>query len=357
MDYNNKLKEYITTVVSRNASDIHFNVDSVPVVRIFKELTPLSVEKNLSEEDVFGLLSVMLSPEDLERYQQQKYIEFSYHVSSDAINARFRGNAYYRLGSPAITLRTISLVIPTLEELGLPEKLKDITRLQQGLFLVVGPTGSGKSTTAASMLDYINTNDARHIISIEDPVEFLISPKKSIISQRQVPIDARSFEEGLATALRSDGDVIFVSELRRQETMEIGMTAAEVGHLVITTVHANSATQAVNRIIDTFPAIAHSQIREVLASSLIGVFSMRLVPGVSKGLVPAYELFLNNTASANLIRTQRVEDINNIIQTNLHNGMISLDQNLSNLVKAGEISLETAYAYASNRLSIEKFIN
>lgn len=356
MDYQKTLHGYITTVLGRGASDLHLFANSSPVVRVFRELSVLTEEKTLSEEDIYAFLSLMLTPEQLELLKKKKSIEFSYSPEIASSTSRFRGNAYFKLGTPSIALRAIPESIPSLEELNLPTKLKDIAKEKQGFFIVVGPTGNGKSTTVAAILDHINATETKHIISIEDPVEFIISPKKCLISQKEVPIDTNSFNDGLVSSLRSDGDIIFVSEMRTYETMSTGIIAAEVGHLVFTTLHANGATQAVNRVIDVFPVEAQSQTREALASSLLGVFSVRLVPRNSGGLIPAYELFLNNSASANLIRSERTEDIQNVIQTNLHNGMISLDQSLANLVREGEISLESAYSYSTSKDMIDRFI-
>ncbi|MGH7249468.1 MAG: type IV pilus twitching motility protein PilT, partial [Minisyncoccia bacterium] len=244
----------------------------------------------------------------------------------------------------------------TMEELHLPPILADLARKKQGFFLVVGPVGQGKSTTLSAMISVINNEQARNIITIEDPIEHVYEANKSIISQREVGIDTKDFHVALKEVFREDVNVIMVGEMRTPETISTAVTAAETGHLVLSTLHTNNASQTIDRIIDSFPGNQQDQIRSQLAASLLGIFSQRLVPRISGGLIPAYELLLNNNAVANLIREKRTHEIDVVIETGMESGMVDLNHSLIELVRAGEISIENAHQYSLNPKGFERLI-
>ncbi|MCD5396722.1 MAG: type IV pilus twitching motility protein PilT [Candidatus Pacebacteria bacterium] len=256
----------------------------------------------------------------------------------------------------SVVFRVVQQKIKTLEELNLPEILEVFARKKQGFFLVVGPTGHGKSTTLASMIELINQNRSSHILTIEDPVEYVYKQKKSIIDQREVKIDTKNFQNALRAMFRQDIDVVLIGEMRGKETIETAITAAETGHLIFSTLHTNSASQTIHRIIDTFPAGEQKQIRTQLASSLLGIFSQRLIPSISGGRIPAFELLLNNNAVSNLIREGRIKEIDSYIETSANQGMISLNNCLAELVRKGEISVEDAFSYSLKSQSLEKLL-
>ena len=244
----------------------------------------------------------------------------------------------------------------TLPELKLPESLKEFTRKKQGFFLVVGPVGQGKSTTLSAMVDFINTERAEHILTIEDPIEYVFAEKHSIIDQREVGIDTKDFPTGLRSIFREDVNVIMIGEMRSPETIATAVTAAETGHLVLSTLHTNNAAQTIDRIIDSFPGDQQDQIRAQLAESLLGIFSQRLIPRITGGLVPAYELLINNNAVANLIREKRTHEIDVVIETGTEHGMVDMNRSLLELVRAGEITMESAYLYSMNPKALERIL-
>jgi twitching motility protein PilT len=270
--------------------------------------------------------------------------------------ARFRGNIFYQQSKISIALRLIPHRIKVFAELNLPETLDIFARKNQGFFLVVGPTGQGKSTTLASMIELINNDRLEHIITIEDPIEYIFKQKKSIIDQREVKSDTRSFHTALHSVFRQDVDVLMIGEMRDPETIATAVTAAETGHLVFSTLHTNSAAQTIDRIIDSFPASQQDQIRLQLSSSLIGIFSQRLIPRISGGLIPAYELLISNNAVSNLIRESRTHEINTVIETSSQEGMVDLNRSLSDLVRRGEITVENAYLYTLNQRTLERML-
>lgn len=246
--------------------------------------------------------------------------------------------------------------VQTMDELHLPKILADLAHKKQGFFLVVGPVGSGKSTTLSAMIDVINNEQARNIITIEDPIEHIYVANKSIISQREVGIDTKDFHVALKEVFREDVNVIMVGEMRTPETISTAVTAAETGHLVFSTLHTNNASQTIDRIIDSFPGSQQDQIRAQLAASLLGIFSQRLIPRITGGLIPAYELLLNNNAVSNLIREKRTHEIDVVIETGAESGMVDLNHSLIELVRAGEISIENAYQYSLNPKGLERLI-
>ncbi len=352
-DYKTELSDLLSTVVKEGASDMHLSEGRHPTLRISGALVPLTRKPELTREDTAAYLDIMVTPEMRKRFNETREMDFSYSFSGDA---RFRGNAYMQQGHISIALRLIPKQIKTIEDLKLPSLLSDFARRKQGFFLVVGPVGQGKTTTLASMIEMINQERAEHIVTIEDPVEYIYDQKKSIIDQREVHIDTNDFHIALTEALREDVNVILVGEMRNPETMSAAVTAAETGHLVLSTLHTNNASQTIDRIIDSFPGAQQDQIRVQLASSLIGVFSQRLIPRISGGLIPAYELLIVNNAVSNLIREKRVHEINTVIETSSQDGMIDMNRSLAELVRAGEITIENAYKYAFNPKMLERMI-
>ena len=347
-----ELKKLIQIVVSEEASDLHLSEGRYPTIRVAGALIPITKSHELSEEDLNELLNLILTPDQRERFVQHKELDFAF----EAGGIRFRGNTYYQQGDVSIALRQISEKIRTLEELGLPSILETFSKQQQGFFLVVGPTGHGKSTTLATLIDIINTNRTEHIVTIEDPIEFKFSQKQSIIDQREVGFDTKGFATALRSAFRQDIDVLMIGEMRGEETIETAITAAETGHLVFSTLHTNTASQTIDRIIDSFAGDKQKQIRTQLAGSLSGIFSQRLVPSVSGGRVPAYELLLNTPAVANLIREGRIHEIDSFIETSSEHGMISLNRSLATLVREGEISVEDAYRYSPRSKNLDRLL-
>ena len=352
MDQGKLLDQLIDTVVKEGGSDIHLSEDRSPAIRVSGILVPLVKLAPMTREQMEGLLSLLMTPENKKNFFELKEIDFG--ISKN--NARFRGNAFYRLGKISIALRLIPSKIRTLKELNLPEILEFFAKKQQGFFLVVGPTGHGKSTTLATLIDMINSDRLEHIVTIEDPVEYIFEPKKSIIDQREVKVDTVGFHRALKSIFRQDVDVLMIGEMRDPETIATAVTAAETGHLVLSTLHTNTAAQTIDRIIDSFPADQQDQIRVQLAASLAGIFSQRLVPRISGGLIPAYELLLNNSAVANLIRDKRTHEINTVIETSSGDGMVDLNRSLANLVQNGEITVENAYLFSTNPKMLEKII-
>lgn len=353
MDYAKALKKYLTIVVHEGASDLHISTESHPTVRVAGSLVPLQNEPLLSQEETLGILKEMVTSEQFKEFAETKELDFSYQIED---GNRFRGNAFYQRGAAAVVLRHIPNTIRTIAELNLPPMLEDFARRSQGFFLVVGPVGQGKTTTLAAMIEMINQERAEHIVTIEDPIEYVFEPKRSLIDQREVRIDTKDFATALQAAFRQDIDVLLVGEMRGPETMAAAVTAAETGHLVFSTLHTNDAAQTINRIIDTFPGSQQDQIRLQLAASLAGIFSQRLIPRIGGGLIPAYELLVANKAVANLIREKRTHEINTIIETGANEGMIDMNRMLAELVARGEVSAESAYQYSSNPKGLERLL-
>ena len=353
VDYKRELQALIELILTEKASDLHFSVGAHPMIRVSGTLVPLAKKPILTEADVAGFAKVLMRDDQFDRYKEYTEIDFS-HENADGV--RFRGNAFYQRGRMGIALRLIPNLIRSFEELSLPPILESFTQRTQGFFLCVGPVGQGKSTTLATMVDAINKNRAEHIVTIEDPIEYVYQEDKALIDQREVGIDTKDFETALVASLRQDVDVILVGEMRNPETISAAVTAAETGHLVYSTLHTNDAAQTINRIVDSFPAAQQAQIRVQLASSLIAIFSQRLLPKIAGGLVPAYELLINNSAVSNLIRENRIHEIPSIIETGLEQGMIDMNRSLARLVQNGEITVETAFTYASNPKGLERLL-
>jgi twitching motility protein PilT len=353
VDYKKELRLLVQTVISEHASDLHLTVDNHPTLRVSSSLIPLVRKPILTDIDVSSFAQVMMRPEFFERLKKRDEVDFSYENEE---GVRFRGNAFFQKGRLAIALRLIPNVILTLEELNLPPILESFTDRPQGFFLCVGPVGQGKSTTLAAMINRINSKRADHIVTIEDPIEYIYTPQKAMIDQREVGIDTASYETALNAVFRQDVDVILVGEMRNPSTIAMAVTAAETGHVVYSTLHTNDAAQTVNRIIDSFPGNQQDQIRVQLSTSLIGIFSQRLIPRISGGLVPAYELLVNNSAVSNLIREKRTHEIYSVIETGLEQGMIDMNRSLAQLVQQGDITVENAFRYAVNPKGLERLI-
>lgn len=347
------LNTLIETTTREGASDLHLLVGRHPVIRVSGELIPLVKEPLLDADHALSFLEELLSSDDKKLFLQNKEIDFSYSFKD---TVRFRGNAYFEKGNIGIALRLIPRRIPSLKELNLPQALEQFTKRQQGFFLVVGPMGHGKSTTLASLIEIINATRAEHILTIEDPIEYVYEEKLSIIDQREVRIDTKDFHGALVSMFREDVNVALIGEMRDKETISSAVTAAETGHLIFSTLHTNTAAQSIDRIIDIFPPEQQGQIRLQLASSLTGIFSQRLVPRISGGLIPAYELLIANNAVSNLIREKRTHEINTVIETGLEQGMIDMNRSLADLVRRGEITAENALAYSPNPQIMDRLL-
>jgi twitching motility protein PilT len=344
-DYKQKLTELLTETARQNASDLHIAVGRRPTLRIDGVLIPLESEPIMTPEAAEGLMAALVPPEQKDHLTRDRQVDFAYSLED---KARFRVNVYYQRGYLAAALRLVPARIRTAEELNLPPILHDLTSLSQGFVLVVGPAGHGKSTTLAALLDEVNHMRSDHIITIEDPVEYLFTQDKCIVSQREVGSDTVGFHAALRTVLRQDPDVIMIGEMRDAASIATAMTAAETGHLVFATLHTNSASQTIDRIIDSFPAEQQSQVSSQLAATLVAIVSQRLMPRISGGRVPALEIMIVNPAIRNLIRERKVYQIDLVIETSLQEGMVTLNRSLANLVKNKEVSLENAELYSLN---------
>src|SRR3989338_7086799 len=350
MDYKTKLEELILTVIHEGGSDLHLGTGRVPIIRVSGELIFLAKHSVFTEGDIMGFLGEVLEKERIDKFMENQEADFSYDFRGEA---RLRGNAFFQKGLICLVFRLVPKV-KTFAELHLPPVLADLARKKQGFFLVVGPVGQGKSTTLSAMIDLINKEQARNIVTIEDPIEHVYIPNKSIINQREVGIDTHDFNVALKSVFREDVNVIMIGEMRTPGTIATAVTAAETGHLVFSTLHTNNASQTIDRIIDSFPGDQQDQIRAQLASSLLGIFSQRLIPRITGGLIPAYELLLNNNAVANLIREKRTHEVDIVIETGMESGMVDLNHSLIELVRAGEISIENAYQYSLNPKGLER---
>lgn len=352
-DYKQKLSSLIELTIAQGASDLHLGVGIQPTLRVSGSMTPVMAEPMLTPEDMAGLIEQLLTPEQRKRFADTQEVDFSYAYGD---KARFRGNGYMQRGRVGVALRLIPRIIRTVAELHLPPAIEQFAAREQGFFLVVGPVGQGKTTTLAALVEKINQERSEHIVTIEDPIEYLFENKRSLIDQREVRIDTADFQTGLESLFRQDVDVVMIGEMRTPETISTAVTAAETGHLVLSTLHTNNAVQTIDRIIDVFPAAQQDQIRIQLASSLAGIFSQRLVPRIAGGLIPAYELLLNNTAVSNLIREKRTHEIQTVIETGAEEGMIDMNRSLSELVRTGEITVESAYSRSTSPKNLERLL-
>lgn len=345
-NYKQHIGSLLAATARQNASDLHIAVGKKPSIRVDGTLLPIEAEPIITPESAEGLLSSLLSPDQLYRLKTNKELDFSFTHEGD--NSRFRANVFYQRGFMAGAFRLIPARIRTIEELNLPSILHDVAKLSQGFVLVVGPAGHGKSTTLAAVVDEINHARTDHIITIEDPIEYQFTQDRSVISQREVGSDTISFQNGLRAVLRQDPDVIMLGEMRDADSIMTAMTAAETGHLVLSTLHTNSASQTIDRIIDSFPANQQSQAISQLSATLVAIISQRLVPKIGGGRVPAHEILLVNSAVRNLIREKKTYQIDVVIETNATEGMLTLNRSLVNLVKQNVITPENAELYSLN---------
>lgn len=326
-------------VIKKKASDLHLQVGLPPMLRIDGALKPVTGTTPLSEEAVESLIFAILDEDQKQILLKDKEFDFSFAFGD---LARFRVNAYHERGNLAAALRIIPTEILTIEQLQLPPVVSKFAEYPRGLVLVTGPTGSGKSTSLAAIIDKINTERSEHIITIEDPIEFTHKSKKSVIVQREVHYDTFSFSSALRSALRQDPDVVLLGEMRDLETIAAAITIAETGHLVFATLHTNSAAQSIDRMVDVFPPHQQSQIRTQLSNILMAICSQRLVPSIGGGRVAAAEILVANSAVRNIIREGKTHQLEAVIQTGAEHGMQSMDRTLANLVHAGTITYEDA---------------
>ncbi|MEX2008165.1 MAG: type IV pilus twitching motility protein PilT [Candidatus Spechtbacterales bacterium] len=352
-NYEQRFFSLLESVVKHNASDLHLSAGRAPTLRLDGELVPLTQEKVLSSEDTKGMAQVILAEEQVAILRKNKSVDLSYSYRD---TARFRVNVFYQFGTLSVALRFVPSRIRTLEELSLPDILHKFTRYQQGLVLVTGPAGHGKSTTLAALIDEINKSRAEHIITIEDPIEYVFQQDRAIVDQREVGRDTTSFHDALRESFRQDPDIIMVGELRDPETISTAITAAETGHLVLATLHTNNAAQSIDRVIDSFAPEQQAQVRNQLALTIAGIVSQRLLPRVEGGRVPAVEVLLANPAVRNLIRENKVHEIGLVIDTSVDQGMISLNRSLAELVKMGTVSADTAMNYSLNAAELKALL-
>jgi twitching motility protein PilT len=341
-----ELSDLLALCVNQKASDLHLSPDLPPMARINGDLIPLADQPVLDAPTLEKMIQQSMTPQQWEQFEHD--LELDYAVVVDAV-ANFRVNAFRMNNGIASVFRVIPEKIPKLDDLGLPPVFKQLLELPNGLILVTGPTGSGKSTTLAAMVDYINERDSCHIITIEDPIEFIHHSKKSLINQRQVHRDTHDFTIALRSALREDPDVILLGEMRDLETIRLALTAAETGHLVMATLHTSSAPRTINRIVDVFPAAEKDMIRNMLSESLQAVICQTLLKSTLGGRVAALEIMLGSTAIRNLIREDKVAQMYSTIQTSAELGMITLDQYLQTLVAKSLITQEVARETAVNK--------
>lgn len=337
------IDQLLEITVERRASDLHLAVGHPPMIRINGELLAIDAFPKLSSQEMQSLLITILKPKQKEVFEKNLELDFGLSFQE---KARFRVNIFLERGNLAAAFRLIPLQIPLLEGLGLPEVVSKLTNLKQGLILVTGPTGHGKSTTLAAFINKINLSKTVHILTVEDPIEYVYPKGKALVSQREMLADTYSWSGALRSALREDPDVVLVGEMRDYETIAATITIAETGHLVLATLHTNSAAQSVDRIVDTFPSDQQSQIRIQLASTLQAIVSQRLIPTIIPGRTLAVELLLGNPALSSLIREGKSHLIDNLIQTSGELGMISLESSLARLVKNGRVSFEVAQSYS-----------
>jgi twitching motility protein PilT len=348
---NTMIEKLIKIITSNGASDVHIASGRRPYIRVSGDLIELVSEPIYQTEDVVRLLVEFVGEQKGKRVINREEIDFSYMQGG----IRVRGHSFVSSGRISLALRVVESV-RSLEQLGLPSSLYTLMDRKQGFFLIVGPMGQGKSTTMAALIDYVNANRREHIVTIENPIEYMFDPKQSIVDQREIEVDTTDFASALRAAFRQDANVVMVGEMRDLETIETAVTVAETGHLVLSTLHTNSASQTIDRIIDMFPAERQNQIRAQLASSLLGIFSQRLIPVNGGGRKPAYELLINNTAVANLIREGRTHEIETVLQTHRDQGMIDLNTSLIQLVRSGQITIDVAMQYTSNQKDLAALI-
>lgn len=336
------IQQLLELTISRSASDLHLSVGSPPTLRVNGELIPVAGEQPLSGGSIEGLVFPLLNDTQKDIFSQNFELDMSFDFAG---KGRFRVNVYKQKGYLTASLRLIPFTIPPLENLGLPQVVENLTLLKQGFVLVTGPTGHGKSTTLAAFINKINQTRNAHVITIEDPIEYVYPPGKSLIGQREMYKDTKSWENALKSVLREDPDVVLIGEMRDFDTIASAMTIAETGHLVFATLHTNSSAQSVDRIVDVFPEVQQPQIRLQLAATLEAILSLRLVPTIEPGRILASEILFATPAVRNIIREGKSYLIDNVIETSAEYGMQILEKSLTDLVKSGKISQETALKY------------
>ena len=339
-----KLKELLSLAVANKASDVHLMMGVVPKIRVNSELVSAPNWTVVDDKLVTEMIESLLNDKQKEQLKVVKELDFSFETD----DSRIRANVYWQKDSLACALRLLSMVIPTFDELNLPDILRSFTDLKQGFVLITGPTSHGKSTTVASILNEINKTRTGHIVTVEDPVEYVLKPEKCIISQRELGGDTNDFPSALRSCLRQDPNIVFIGEMRDLESIQSALTIAETGHLVFSVLHTNSASQTIDRIVDVFPGNVKEQVKIQLASVLTAVVSQRLLPAIGGGRIPAFEVLMNNSAVKNMIRDGKTFMLDNVIQTSADVGMIGMDTYLAKLVLAGKITEETAKNYVVN---------
>ncbi len=339
---NTKIKQILELAVANKASDIHLAASMVPKIRVNGELTDISNFDAGTPKQMTEMILSILTEEQANKMKGQKDIDFSVNIDK----ARFRVNMFYQKGELACSLRVVSSEIPNFAALNLPEMFSSFVDFKQGFVLMTGPTGHGKSTSVASILNEINKNHKCHIVTIEDPIEYIIKPEKAIVTQRELGFDTDNFDIALKSVLRQDPNVVFVGEMRDLETISSALTIAETGHLVFSTLHTNSAAQTVDRIIDVFPEGSKEQIKVQLASVITAIVSQRLLPAIDGGRVPVFEILIATPAVRNAIREGKAFMLDNIIQTSADVGMVGLETSLARLIHQGRITEEVAMSYS-----------
>jgi twitching motility protein PilT len=348
-----RIELLLEEVVKKRASDLHIQVGLPPMLRVDGSLVPIQGYNTLGEPEVETLVNAILDQEQQQILQKDKEFDFSFAFGN---LGRFRVNAFHERGNLAAALRLIPNEIKNVMELGMPQVVNSFADYPRGLVLVTGPTGSGKSTTLAALIDKINTERAHHIITIEDPIEFTHKSKKSVIVQREVHYDTYSFSAALRSSLRQDPDVVLIGEMRDLETISAAITIAETGHLVFATLHTNSAAQSIDRMIDVFPPHQQPQIRAQLSNILMAICSQRLVPSIGGGRVVAAEVLIANPAVRNIIREGKSHQLDAVIQTGADQGMQTMDRTLVGLVQAGTITFDDARDYAVDLTEFERLM-
>ena len=345
------LKELFKIAITKNASDLHLVAGVPPVLRINGNLSYIEKTKELTGKEIEQLVFSLLDATQKEKFIKDRELDVGLEING----YRYRVNLHFEKNNIGLVARIINNEIPSIEEIGMPKIIYDLLNLKQGLILVTGPTGCGKSTTLASMIEYINANRFNNIITLEDPIEYIFQPNKSIIIQRQLGSDIKSFASGLKHSLRQDPNVIMVGEMRDLETIATTITLAETGHLVLATLHTYNAAQTIDRIIDIFPPHQQNQVRMQLSMTLASVISQRLLPRLDGGRIAAREIMTNTPAVANLIRDSKITQLKTVIHTSMKEGMVSLDQNLKELYKEKKIEKEIAQSYMDNPELLDKF--
>lgn len=346
--------QILEKVVDMDASDLHVSVGAKPHIRINTVLKPLDEYPVMTPDDVEFLISQLLDTKQRELLDINKELDFSIALGQ---KARFRVNAFFQKGYPSVSLRYITIDIPTFEELHLPPIIGSVCNLKQGLVIVVGPAGQGKSTTIASMIESINKTRAEHIITIEDPIEYVFFNKLSLIEQREMYLDSHSWDVALKSVLRQDPNIVFIGEMRDSDTIRSAMQIAETGHLVFTTLHTNSAAQTIDRIISSFEAEKQNEIKSQLSQVVEVIISQRLIPSAKMGSIPACEIMIKNDAISNLIREGKAHMIDNVINTSAQYGMVSIEKSIANLILSGAVSLEDGLKYSTRPADVKRLVD